>query len=315
LARPAGCTASTGSGGPTRRWSGSCRRAAETRAALAIAALLGRAFRLADLVAVLKHATGEAVGEDELARRLAPALEARLLVELPEGSDEDYRFAHDQVRDVLTASLGRHGRRAIHGAIVAALAGRMVALAQHAIAAGEVEPGVRYACRAAEAALTAQAPEEALRVVDLARPVASGPPDRVALLRLRDDALARLQRDQERLATLAELAALSSALGDELLALDVMLRRAAVARALGDGPGAAELAGAARRAAEQRADRGLELRACLELGQALLGSPVGESFQPVPLRPDGGLLSGLDRALLALLPRGGNPVGAGAPAR
>ncbi len=277
------------------------RRAARlpepTRAPLADAAVLGRSFCLKDLMAISRRLGSEAVDEGSLAARLAPAVGAGLLVELPDESADDYTFTHDQVRAVLAAAQSRARRRSIHAVIVEMLAGsgdpaptKLAALAHHALAAGETDLGVRYSISAARTALDANAPEGALRIVDAARAAASSPEDRAVLLSLRDDALAVLGRGEERLATLAELAALAGALRQPALELDVTLRRAAAARLTRDEERAVELARRARDAAQQSGDRQAELRACLELGQALLRSPLGESFQPPPREVD------LDRA-------------------
>ena len=73
-------------------------------------------------------------------------------------------------------------------------------------------------------------------------------------------------------------AALAEALGDSHLELDVKLRRAAALRVSEEEDQAAELALSVREAARERGDRAAELAACLELGQDLLRSPLGESF-------------------------------------
>jgi DNA-binding NarL/FixJ family response regulator len=87
-----------------------------------------------------------------------------------------------------------------------------------------------------------------------------------------------LRRPADRLEGLAELAALAEALGDSSLELDVKLRRAAAVRISGEEERAAELATLVRSIADERGDRRTELAACLELGQDLLRSPLGESF-------------------------------------
>ena len=65
---------------------------------------------------------------------------------------------------------------------------------------------------------------------------------------------------------------------DPAVELDVQLRRASALRMSHDEDAAAELARRIRIRAAERADTALELRAVLELGQALLRSPLGESF-------------------------------------
>jgi tetratricopeptide (TPR) repeat protein len=139
---------------------------------------------------------------------------------------------------------------------------------------------LRFVVAAAHAALDGHAPEEALRLIGEAGSIATSPSDRAELLCLRDDALAVLGRDEERLAALAELANLARALGDGALELGILLRRAEAARATGDDPQALQLAWRARAEAQRAGDHTAELRANLELGQAMLRSPLGESFEP-----------------------------------
>src|SRR5262249_37850103 len=131
---------------------------------------------------------------------------------------------------------------------------------------------------AARVALEARAGEEVLRLVEQALPAASAPQDRVALLTCQDDALDMLRRPVERLEGLAELTALAEAPGDSSLELNVKLPRAAALRVSGEEDSAAELARSVRESARERGERAAELAACLELGQDLLRSPLGESF-------------------------------------
>ncbi|MGH3082769.1 MAG: AAA family ATPase [Gaiellaceae bacterium] len=267
------------------------RRAArlpdETKQDLADAAILGRSFSLKDL-----HSIKVRLGADEeecsptvLAESLAHAARAGLLLEHSAGSPADYSFTHDQVREFAAALLTTERRRAIHTALVDMLtaggdppAESMSLLAHHALAAGDEGRALRFSISAARAALEARAAEEVLRIVDQALPAASAAQDRVALLTARDEGLGMLRRPADRLEGLAELAALAEALGDSHLELDVKLRRAAALRVSEDEDHAAELARSVREIANARGDRAAELAACLELGQDLLRSPLGESF-------------------------------------
>jgi DNA-binding CsgD family transcriptional regulator len=267
------------------------RRAArlpeDTKQNLADAAVLGRSFSLKDL-----HSIKLRLGADEetcdssvLAESLTPATQAGLLVQHPAGSPADYSFTHDQVREFAAALLPPGRRRDIHGALVDMLtadgdppAESMSLLAHHALAGGEPERAVRFSIAAARAALEARAAEEVLRIVDQGLPAASAAQDRVTLLAAQDDALGMLRRSADRLEGLAELAALAEALGDSHLELDVKLRRAAALRVSEDEDQAAELARSVREIAHEGGDLASELAACLELGQDLLRSPLGESF-------------------------------------
>jgi DNA-binding NarL/FixJ family response regulator/tetratricopeptide (TPR) repeat protein len=151
-------------------------------------------------------------------------------------------------------------------------------LAQHALAAGDTSRAARFSIDAATTALASNAPEEALRLVEQALPVVSAPADRRLLLETRDDALSVLRRTGDRLDALTELAALAEAMRDPEVELDVRLRRASALRMSHDEDTAAELARRVSERAAERGDAAMELRAMLELGQALLRSPLGESF-------------------------------------
>ena len=95
---------------------------------------------------------------------------------------------------------------------------------------------------------------------------------------MRDDALAVLRPTGDRLDGLTELAALAEAMRDPKVELDVQLRRASALRMSHDEDAAAELARRVRARAAEQGDAGIELRASLELGQALTRSPLGESY-------------------------------------
>lgn len=269
------------------------RLPAETRSSLAEAAVLGRSFSLRDLHDLMARLGEDSGGLQTLADILAPAVAAGLLVEQPPGSSADYSFTHDRIRDYATAGVSLPRRRAVHAAVVDMLTAGgdpppalFSVLAQHALAAGQAELAARVSIEAARAALHMHAPEEALRLVDLAHPVASTPQDRVALLRLRDDALDMLRRPAQRLESLAELSALAEALGNGQLGLEVMLRRAAALRLSQEHDRASDLARRVSQVANERGDTEAELAACLELGQDLLRTELGEGYAQAPSEAD-----------------------------
>jgi tetratricopeptide (TPR) repeat protein len=132
--------------------------------------------------------------------------------------------------------------------------------------------------RAAEAALVMSAPEEAVRLIDSTLTAASDPDHRIEMLRIKDDALAVLDRGVERMANLAEMSALAAGASSPALDAEVKLRKASAARAAEDFDLAADLARFVRSAAEDSGDSELELAACFELGQALSRSPIGEAY-------------------------------------
>src|SRR3954447_15514212 len=258
------------------------RLPAPTRAVLGDASILGRSFSLRDLRAI-RARLGD--GEDALADELAPAVTAGLLLQQSPGAPADYTFTHEQVRQFASSLLSTARRRQVHAAVVDLLldggdpaSAGLPMLAQHALAAGDTARAGRFSIDAAAAALASNAPEEALRLVEQALVVVSTPADRRTLLTIRDDANAVLRRTGERLEGLAELAALAEAMRDPAIELDVQLRRASALRASHDEDAAAELARRVRARAAERGDTATELRAALELGQALLRSPLGESY-------------------------------------
>ncbi len=259
----------------------------DARRVVSDAAVIGRRFALGELSGVLAALDG---GEErgsgmDLADRLDPAVEANLLVELPEAAANDYAFTHDEIRSALIAQVPRRRRRAIHGALARRMEAALdegatcsATLAFHFLEAGEQDDGVRYSIRTARDSLNAFAAEEALRAVDLAREAAQSPEDRSELLRLRDDALEALARPEERLATLSEMSALARALGDEALELEATLRRASATRQTEDYDEAGEIAIEAQTTAVARGDLRAELRACLELGQARTHRSLGDAY-------------------------------------
>jgi DNA-binding CsgD family transcriptional regulator/tetratricopeptide (TPR) repeat protein len=264
------------------------RRAArlpeETKAILSLAAVLGRQCSLKDLQA-LKIQLGE--GEptfEALDEALVPAVKAGLLTQHAEDSPADYGFSHEQVREFAAAALNPARRRAIHSGIVELLTvgepapESLPLLAYHAKAAGDAPLCVRFSLQAIKNALATSAPEEVLRVIELALPIAATPQERVALLQARDEAFDMLRRPSERLQTLAELAALAEALGDARLETEVQLRRAAALRVSEEWDQAAALATRVRDLAASRGDKRAELAASLELGQDLMRSAIGEGY-------------------------------------
>ena len=313
------------------------RLPARTSAALGDAAILGRSFSLRDLRAIrarvgdgatapeaasrdqatgaepIGEAGGAGDGADPLADDLGPAVRAGLLLPQAQGEPADYTFTHEQVRQFAANQLSAARRRQVHAAVVDLLleggdpapAG-LPMLAQHALAAGDTVRAARFSIDAATAALASNAPEEALRLVEQALPVVSTPADRRVLLSTRDDAFAVLRQTDERLNGLTELAALAEAMRDPKVELDVQLRRASALRASHDEEAAAELARRVRARAAELGDAATELRATLELGQALLRSTLGESFGGTAIETD---LDGAEeayRAAIALAERLGD---------
>jgi class 3 adenylate cyclase/DNA-binding CsgD family transcriptional regulator len=257
-----------------------------TREALTDAAVIGRRFRLDDLAKVRGSSDPSRDAAAVVADELAPALAANLLARMPDGAAYDYGFTHDEVRAVLQVQGNKQRHRAIHAGLVDLMTAEdypdacLATVAFHALEAGDQERGVRFSIEGARKALQTFAPEEALRSIDAARRASASPEDRAQLLCLRDGALDALGLPEERLATLSEMTAFASALNDEGLELEAMIRRASATRQTGDGPHAAEIAREAIAKAETRGDERALLRAYLELGQAQLGSELGDGYSP-----------------------------------
>ncbi|MFY9586838.1 MAG: BREX system ATP-binding domain-containing protein, partial [Actinomycetota bacterium] len=258
-----------------------------TREALTDAAVIGRRFRLNDLARV--RGDTSSTGRDPaavVADELAPAVEANLLAPMPEGAAYDYGFTHDEIRGVLQTQGNKQRHRTIHAGLVKLMTAEeypdscLATIAFHALEAGDEEAGVRFSIEGARKSLETFAPEEALRSIDAARRAAASPEDRAQLLCLRDDALDALGRPDERLATLSEMAAFARALNDEGLELEATLRRASATRQSGDNVQAGEIALEAVAKAEARDDERALLRSYLELGQARIGSELGDGYSP-----------------------------------
>jgi len=258
----------------------------DCRSRLADAGVLGRRFRLSDLARVLANVDGvEPLPDWQLAEEVKHGVELGLIVEERPGSPFDLSFSHDQIRASLLASIPRQRQRAIHGAIAEYLAAEggpesLSMLTHHALQAGDQTLAVDSGLRAAKSAMELSAPEEAVRLIDVTLAAASDPESRIDMLRIKDDALAVLDRDVERMANLAEMTALTAGLSSPALDAEVRLRRASAARADEDYDMAADLARGVLASAEESNDKALELSACLELGQALTRNPIGEGYWP-----------------------------------
>jgi DNA-binding CsgD family transcriptional regulator len=274
------------------------RRAASlddgSRELLATGALLGRAFRIADICAIrTKMNETSACEVGEASKLLQPALSAGLLTEAGPESGRYLTFSHEQVRAFALDSLSAARRKELHGAIVDMLTANgdppaelLPTVVRHALAAGEADKAARYSLDAARSALAASAPEEALRLIEDALGVVSNARQRVEILLIRDEALELLGRSADRVEAIAELSALVEAVGDPELEFGVQLRRAAALRGDRQYELAAEVARRARQRARDAGSAERELLACLELGQDLLRSSLGEGYLPVQSEAD-----------------------------
>lgn len=142
---------------------------AECSRLLALASVIGREFTLAGL-ARLGH-----VSEDVLLDVLDEAMAARVVSDVP-GAPAHLRFAHVLIRDTLYEGLTPARRVRLHRLVVETLEAlygeqpgpHLAELAQHSIAGGDYERGLRYAQRAGDRALALLAYEESARLYDRA---------------------------------------------------------------------------------------------------------------------------------------------------
>ncbi len=259
----------------------------ECRGLLADAGVLGRRFKLSVLAPVLAKVRREdEKSEWELAEDLGMAVRLGLIIEEDDDAEYDFTFSHDQIRTSLVDDMPRRRRQAIHGAITEILSTQegevdLSMLAYHAMKSGSNKAAVSSAVAAARAALAASAPVESIRLIDATLPAASDPAERIEMLRVKDDALDTLDRGMDRIANLAEMSALTGAISSPGLESEVRLRRASASRAIDDFDTAIELATTVRKTAVDLRDVDLELRACLELGQALTRNTIGEAYWPL----------------------------------
>jgi predicted ATPase/DNA-binding CsgD family transcriptional regulator len=136
----------------------------ETVDLLKTAAILGRTFDTALLA--------EVVGQDveTVEESLQEAIQASLLNGATTGAQGVYTFSHDKIRESLYDDMTHARRQRLHGFIGRALearsqppdAQRLAELAYHFARSGDRLRGADYALRAAQLAMDAYAPEEAL---------------------------------------------------------------------------------------------------------------------------------------------------------
>jgi tetratricopeptide (TPR) repeat protein len=153
------------------------RQSASCGEVLHVAAVLGRRFEFGEL------STAAALTEDEILDALDEACAAQLLA--PEGQDA-FTFTHDKIREVLYEELNPIRRRRIHQRVVEgleSLAGSLTPasaeeLAHHALEAGDLPRGLRYALQAAEQAERVHAYDEAVSYYAQARECSEALPGR-----------------------------------------------------------------------------------------------------------------------------------------
>jgi hypothetical protein len=165
------------------------------RETLQVAAVVGRAFDLDLVIAILERP------EDAVLHALDEAVQRGVLV--PEGrlTGDRYRFAHRMIRDVLIQELSTRRRRRLHARIAEAMATRpdipAGEKAWHWFQAGDAAKACAAAETAATQALAGHDCDGALTYAVMAEQVARTPMERFRAHVLRGDALRRLDRPAE----------------------------------------------------------------------------------------------------------------------
>jgi DNA-binding SARP family transcriptional activator len=121
----------------------------QARDVVSLAATIGRAFTFS----VLARASND--DEDALVRGLDELWQRRIVREQATGASDAYDFSHDKLREVAYAALSNARRRLLHRRVFEALraTGAPVAqLAQHALAAGLLEPAFHFSVAAGDEA-------------------------------------------------------------------------------------------------------------------------------------------------------------------
>jgi class 3 adenylate cyclase/tetratricopeptide (TPR) repeat protein len=244
----------------------------ECRRALAIAAVIGKAFSFDLLTRVAQ------LDEDSLLDALEQGERANLVAEDSTEREARYAFTHEQIRQALLGTLSLPRRQRVHLRIADALeqlAGgqaeqRAVELAHHlyqAGAAADAERTARYLVLAGQRALEALAFEDALRNFDAARSLlpVTDHPAHARLLRHRALALRGMARTDQALAALAEALALAVAGADRDA---ILYERARLHLDLFHGRAALEDLQVLLDHARQSGNRPLELNLMLDLGRA-----------------------------------------------
>lgn len=195
---------------------------AEAGEVLSAAAVLGRAFDLDELAAVVGP-------EIDGPKAVEVALEAGLLAVDAARADR-VRFVHAIVRDALHEELPLRRRAELHGRALAHLASVGVTapsiLAMHAAEAVPVlgrEPAIDHGLNAAQAALEATAFEDAVRMVDLTLALDPGDGARARLLTVAGHAWFNLDDHLRSKASFLEAADRVEVLGDLVATARVLL--------------------------------------------------------------------------------------------
>ncbi len=185
------------------------------RTALTAAATIGRLTQFEVLLEVVD------LGEDDLFDSLEEAESANLISGENAAGFVHYRFVHEQFRQTLLANLSALRRQRLHGKIAAALIAHYgdnaddhaTDIAYHVVRGGsgaDRDQARHFLTLAANAALTAVAPEEAIRHLDAALGFVDSDDARATLLVMKARALRSIPDLDAAFADLAEALRISS---------------------------------------------------------------------------------------------------------
>ena len=128
------------------------------------AAVLGKTFEFAELLAAIEPDGSSPGGEGRLLDALDEALDAQLI---RSGGGESFAFTHDKIREVLYEELNPVRRRRLHQRLAESLerlpGGQVQNLAYHYLQGGDLHKGLHYALLAAQQSQKLFAYDDALR--------------------------------------------------------------------------------------------------------------------------------------------------------
>ncbi|MEJ2735830.1 MAG: protein kinase [Anaerolineae bacterium] len=234
------------------------RMPAECQEVLSLAAVLGREFEFATLLAASDPSpgSGQGAGEEDLIEALESAAQAQLVEEVRAGRDVTFAFTHGLIPATLSEGVSTLRRRRLHRRVAAAIErlhpDDFEALAHHYAEAGDEEHALLYHTQAGERALAAYANVEAEGHYRAALELVEGETEQADLLWELGRALYRQSRYNE--------------------AIEVWQEGIALYQALGNLDGVARLYARTARAAWHGGDTPRGLRLCREGMAAVAGA-------------------------------------------
>jgi DNA-binding SARP family transcriptional activator/tetratricopeptide (TPR) repeat protein len=220
----------------------------ETRNLLDVAAVMGRAFDLSMLEAVVR------LPEEHFWASFEPLVTAGLMVE---GAEGEYAFSHDKLRQTIYQRLGPPVQRALHERVASVLEGRGVDpadLAHHHLRARNWQPAFLHLMAAATASERNSAWRSALqgyhRAEEIVDRLDDAPRKRFEIWEAKERLLVLMDRRSERAELVERMVSLAGEIGDPRIESRALVRHMAALALAGDRAGV--------RAARRRAERLLQ---------------------------------------------------------